>query len=88
MRPPAAKRITLSNILNWGSRYYTCYQKLLSLHKSLGGQKHFGGYRNYQQFNQSERFEIWQKVKSGELKIILGEVIDIFPLPIPAYHRG
>jgi primosomal protein N' (replication factor Y) len=37
-------------------------------------QKHFGGYIGiyHSKFNQNERVEIWNKIKSGELKIILG----------------
>ncbi|MBX3254219.1 MAG: primosomal protein N' [Chitinophagaceae bacterium] len=37
-------------------------------------QKHFGGYIGiyHSKFNQNERIEIWNKIKSGELKIILG----------------
>lgn len=37
-------------------------------------QKHFGGYIGiyHSKFSQNERVEIWNKVKSGELKIILG----------------
>ncbi|MBS1600738.1 MAG: primosomal protein N' [Bacteroidetes bacterium] len=37
-------------------------------------QKHFGGYIGiyHSKFNQNERFEIWSKIKSGELKVILG----------------
>ena len=37
-------------------------------------QKNFGGYIGiyHSKFNQNERIEIWNKVKSGELKIILG----------------
>ena len=37
-------------------------------------QKHFGGYIGiyHSKFNQNERIEIWNKVKSGELKIVLG----------------
>lgn len=37
-------------------------------------QKHFGGYIGiyHSKFNQNERVEIWNKVKSGELKIVLG----------------
>jgi primosomal protein N' (replication factor Y) len=37
-------------------------------------QKHFGGYIGiyHSKFNQNERIEIWNKIKSGELKIVLG----------------
>ena len=37
-------------------------------------QKNFGGYIGiyHSKFNQNERVEIWNKIKSGELKIILG----------------
>ncbi|MBC7828692.1 MAG: primosomal protein N' [Chitinophagaceae bacterium] len=37
-------------------------------------QKNFGGYIGiyHSKFNQNERIEIWNKVKSGELKILLG----------------
>lgn len=37
-------------------------------------QKHFGGYIGiyHSKFSQNERVEIWNKVKSGELKIVLG----------------
>ncbi|HRN55155.1 MAG TPA: primosomal protein N', partial [Agriterribacter sp.] len=37
-------------------------------------QKHFGGYIGiyHSKFNQNERIEIWNKIKTGELKIILG----------------
>lgn len=37
-------------------------------------QKHFGGYIGiyHSKFSQNERIEIWNKIKSGELKIILG----------------
>lgn len=37
-------------------------------------QKHFGGYIGiyHSKFNQNERVEIWNKVKNGELKIVLG----------------
>lgn len=37
-------------------------------------QKHFGGYIGiyHSKFNQNERVEIWNKIKTGELKIILG----------------
>lgn len=37
-------------------------------------QRHFGGYIGiyHSKFNQNERLEIWNKVKDGELKIVLG----------------
>ena len=37
-------------------------------------QKHFGGYIGiyHSKFSQNERVEIWNKVKNGELKIVLG----------------
>ena len=37
-------------------------------------QKHFGGYIGiyHSKFNSNERFEVWNKVKSGELRIVLG----------------
>lgn len=37
-------------------------------------QKHFGGYIGvyHSRFSQNERIEIWNKVKNGELKIVLG----------------
>lgn len=37
-------------------------------------QKHFGGYIGiyHSKFNQNERVEIWNKVKTGELKVVLG----------------
>ena len=37
-------------------------------------QKHFGGYIGvyHSRFSQNERIEIWNKVKKGELKIVLG----------------
>ncbi|MBI1344222.1 MAG: primosomal protein N' [Terrimonas sp.] len=43
-------------------------------------QKHFGGYIGiyHSKFTQNERVEIWNKVKSGELKIILGARSSIF----------
>lgn len=47
-------------------------------------QKHFGGYTGiyHSKFSQNERVEIWNKVKNGELKVILGARSSIF-LP---YH--
>lgn len=43
-------------------------------------QKHFGGYIGiyHSKFNQNERIEIWNKVKSGELKIVLGARSSLF----------
>lgn len=37
-------------------------------------QKHFGGYIGiyHSKFSQNERIEIWNKIKSGELKVVLG----------------
>lgn len=37
-------------------------------------QKHFGGYIGiyHSKFSQNERLEIWNKIRSGELKIVLG----------------
>lgn len=43
-------------------------------------QRHFGGYIGiyHSKFNQNERLEIWNKVKSGELKIVLGARSSLF----------
>lgn len=43
-------------------------------------QKHFGGYTGiyHSKFSQNERVEIWNKVKSGELKVILGARSSVF----------
>jgi primosomal protein N' (replication factor Y) len=43
-------------------------------------QKHFGGYIGiyHSKFSQNERVEIWNKVKSGELKVVLGARSSIF----------
>lgn len=43
-------------------------------------QKHFGGYIGiyHSKFTQNERIEIWSKVRSGELKIVLGARSSIF----------
>lgn len=43
-------------------------------------QKHFGGYIGiyHSKFNQNERVEIWNKLKAGELKLILGARSSIF----------
>ncbi|MEO7923819.1 MAG: primosomal protein N' [Chitinophagaceae bacterium] len=47
-------------------------------------QKHFGGYIGiyHSKFSQNERVEIWNKVKNGELRVILGARSSVF-LP---YH--
>src|SRR6476620_12254748 len=47
-------------------------------------QRHFGGYIGiyHSKFSQNERVEIWNKVKTGELKIVLGARSSLF-LP---YH--
>ena len=43
-------------------------------------QKHFGGYIGiyHSRFSQNERVEIWNKVKNGELKIVLGARSSVF----------
>ena len=43
-------------------------------------QKHFGGYIGiyHSKFSQNERVEIWNKVKSGELKVVLGARSSVF----------
>lgn len=43
-------------------------------------QKHFGGYIGiyHSKFSQNERIEIWNKIKNGELKIVLGARSSIF----------
>lgn len=43
-------------------------------------QQHFGGYLGiyHSRFNQNERFEIWNKVRSGEIKILLGARSSLF----------
>ena len=43
-------------------------------------QKHFGGYIGiyHSKFSQNERIEIWNKVKSGELKIVIGARSSVF----------
>lgn len=48
-------------------------------------QKYFGGYIGiyHSKFNQNERVEIWNKVKSGEMKVVLGARSSLF-LP---YHN-
>ncbi len=43
-------------------------------------EKHFGGYIGiyHSKFNQNERVEIWNRVKNGELKVVLGARSAIF----------
>ena len=43
-------------------------------------QKHFGGYIGiyHSKFSQNERVEIWNKVKTGELRVILGARSSVF----------
>lgn len=43
-------------------------------------QKHFGGYIGiyHSKFSQNERVEIWNKVKNGEMKVVLGARSSIF----------
>ncbi|RXK62678.1 primosomal protein N' [Lacibacter luteus] len=43
-------------------------------------QKHFGGYIGiyHSKFNQNERIEIWNKIKSGEMKVVLGARSSMF----------
>ncbi|MEI9946378.1 MAG: primosomal protein N' [Chitinophagaceae bacterium] len=43
-------------------------------------QKHFGGYIGiyHSKFSQNERVEIWNKVKNGELKVVLGARSSVF----------
>jgi primosomal protein N' (replication factor Y) len=50
-------------------------------------QKHFGGYIGiyHSKFSQNERVEIWNKVKSGELKIVLGARSSLY---LPFYDLG
>lgn len=50
-------------------------------------QKHFGGYIGiyHSKFSQNERVEIWNKVKSGELKIVLGARSSLF---LPFHNLG
>src|SRR5579872_1565468 len=47
-------------------------------------QQHFGGYIGiyHSKFSQNERLEIWNKIRSGELKIVLGARSALF-LPFP-----
>lgn len=49
-------------------------QIIRRLHKHFGG--HIGIYHS--KFSQNERVEIWNKVKSGELKIVLGARSSVF----------
>jgi primosomal protein N' (replication factor Y) len=50
-------------------------------------QKHFGGYIGiyHSKFSHNERVEIWNKVKSGELKIVLGARSSLF---LPFHDLG
>lgn len=50
-------------------------------------QKHFGGYIGvyHSKFSQNERVEIWNKVKNGELRVILGARSSVF---LPYQHLG
>ena len=50
-------------------------------------QKHFGGYIGiyHSKFSPNERVEIWNKVKSGELKVVLGARSALF---LPFYDLG
>ncbi|HVG41404.1 MAG TPA: primosomal protein N' [Chitinophagaceae bacterium] len=50
-------------------------------------QKHFGGYIGiyHSKFSQNERVEIWNKVKSGELKVVLGARSSLF---LPYHNLG
>jgi primosomal protein N' (replication factor Y) len=50
-------------------------------------QKHFGGYIGiyHSKFSQNERVEIWNKVKTGELKIVLGARSSLF---LPFHDLG
>ncbi|HET6724139.1 MAG TPA: primosomal protein N' [Chitinophagaceae bacterium] len=43
-------------------------------------QKHFGGYIGiyHSKFSQNERLEIWNKVKKGEMKVVLGARSSVF----------
>ncbi|MCZ2460110.1 MAG: primosomal protein N' [Chitinophagales bacterium] len=43
-------------------------------------QKHFGGYIGiyHSKFSQNERVEIWNKVRSGEMKVVLGARSSVF----------
>ena len=48
-------------------------------------QKHFGGYIGiyHSKFSQNERIEIWNKIKTGELKVVLGPRSALF---LPFQH--
>ena len=50
-------------------------------------QKHFGGYIGiyHSKFNQNERIEIWNKIKTGEMKVVLGARSSLF---LPFYDLG
>ncbi len=50
-------------------------------------QKHFGGYIGiyHSKFSQNERVEIWNKVKSGELQVVLGARSSVF---LPFHNLG
>lgn len=50
-------------------------------------QKHFGGYIGiyHSRFSQNERVEIWNKVKTGELRVILGARSSVF---LPFHQLG
>lgn len=50
-------------------------------------QKHFGGYIGiyHSKFTQNERVEIWNKVKNGELKVVLGARSSVF---LPFHNLG
>src|SRR5207248_8973130 len=50
-------------------------------------QKHFGGYIGvyHSKFSQNERVEIWNKVRSGELNIVLGARSSVF---LPYHNAG
>jgi primosomal protein N' (replication factor Y) len=50
-------------------------------------QKHFGGYIDiyHSKFSQNERVEIWNKVKNGELNIVLGARSSVF---LPFHNLG
>jgi len=50
-------------------------------------QKHFGGYIGiyHSKFSQNERVEIWNKVKTGELRVILGARSSVF---LPFHDLG
>ncbi len=50
-------------------------------------QKHFGGYIGiyHSKFSQNERVEIWNKVKSGEMKVVLGARSSLF---LPFHNLG